>query len=191
MANFERRSWRLDPDSYQGGVGAVYKPIRIANYATSFERLFKIGDNAENNWLWRNMATWEHGEKPLRERNWWPAGRLYGEVSYFLDDERRWIYYLDGRAGLSLNVARKAVLTAPQGIAVARYQSNDETGSGTYTMAGVGANLRFHEREKELVTERWYVDVFGHYVWGHFREIPDGLEKRSFDGLMFGVNVVK
>ena len=27
-------------------------------------RLFKIGDNAEDNWLWRNMASWECGEKP-------------------------------------------------------------------------------------------------------------------------------
>lgn len=191
LANFKPDSWDLDEESYQGGVGLSYKPFAAHNFNTSIERLFKIGDNSENNWLWRNLAAWEYGEKPPKDRDFWLQSKLYGELSFFLDDPERWIYYLDGRVGLSLSIADKVLLTLPQGMAIARYQSDDDTGLGTYTMLGLGANLRFLEREKALYTERWYLDAYAHYVWGWFDEEPQDLEDNAFEGVIFGVNFVK
>jgi tetratricopeptide (TPR) repeat protein len=191
LANFEDDSWSFDEDSYQGGFGVVYKPLALVNFNTSFERLFKIGDNAEDNWLWRNLASWEYGEKPRPQRTVWPSVKLFGEVSYFLDDPERWVYFLDGRVGPTFGLGRKVLLTIPQGLGIARSESEDESGLGTYTMIGVGATLRLFEPDREYLTERIYLDLFAHYVWGEFDDTPDGFENPDFEGLVFGISLVK
>ncbi len=191
LANFEPHSWSLDRDSYQGGVGAVYKPFVSQNYNVSFERLFKIGDNAENNWLWRNMDAWERGEAPRSGENWWMYSKIYGEIDYFLQDTKRWIYYIDGRLGPSFPLRPKMTLTVPELMGTARYQSDDPTRLGTYTMVGGGARLRVIEQERQYTTERWYVDAFVDYVWGWFKDTPAGFDQNDFHGVIFGVNFVK
>lgn len=191
MANFEPHSWRLNENSYQGGAGAVYKPFISQNFNTSIERLFKIGDDSENNWLWRNMGSWEHGEAPKVEQSWWLYSKVYGEISYFLEDTKRWIYFIDGRIGPSFPLPHKMTLTAPRLLTVARYQSNDETGLGTYVMIGAGANLRVLEQERQYTTERWYMDLFADYVVGWFDGTPQGYTANDFHGVIFGFNFVK
>ena len=62
---------------------------------------------------------------------------------------------------------------------------------GLYTMLGVGANMRFLEPERELVTERWYVDAYGYYAWGWFEDQPEGFDNRSFEGVILGISLVK
>ncbi|MDP8235000.1 MAG: tetratricopeptide repeat protein [Candidatus Erginobacter occultus] len=191
LANFKRRSYRLEPDSYQGGAGVLIKPFKQFNYNLSFERLFKIGDNSENNWLWRNMLSLEFGERPEKETPVWLGGRLYGEVSYYLESPRRWIYYLDGRLGPSFSLTRLLTLTVPQAMGVARFQSDDPDGRGTYYLAGLGANLRLLAGEGRYTTGGWYIDGFAHYTYGRFSLHPDGLEERDFSGWIFGISFVK
>jgi tetratricopeptide (TPR) repeat protein len=192
LANFEdESSWTLDDRSFQGGIGVVYKPLTAHNLNVSFERLIAIGDDAEDNWLWRNLYSWERGEKPQKDKDYWWYSKIYGEVSYFLEEQKRWIYYLDGRLGLSLPLARGVVLTLPQGLAIGRYQSEDDSNLGTYAMLGLGGNVRLLEREKEYTIERWYLDAYGYYVWGWFEEEPEDLSSRDFEGVIFGLNFVK
>ncbi len=191
MGNFEPNSWNMNTESWQGGAGARYKPFAALNFNTSFERLFKIGDEAEDNWLWRNMMSMERGTSPVPESSWWMTESVYGEVSYYLEDPERWIYYLDGKIGPSFPFGPRGVLTVPQIIGATRYQSDDPTGIGTYSLVGIGMKARMLEGEKRYSVERWYLDAFLHYTWGWFRDTPDGFEKRSFDGVVFGVNFVK
>ena len=191
LANFEPHSWHLDEASYQGGAGVVYKPFITQNFNTSIERLFKIGDNAEDNWLWRNTGFWERGEAPKIDRSWWLYQKAYGEISYFLEDTKRWIYYVDGRLGPAFPLRSKMTLTVPRLLAIGRYQSNDETGLGTYAMVGAGADLRILEQERQYTSERWYLDLFADYVWGWFDKTPDGYDASDFHGVMFGFNFVK
>jgi len=191
MANLEPHSFQLDEKSYQGSVGANYKPFVSQNINTSIERLFVIGENSENNWLWRNMGAYERGEKPQREEDMWWYRKLYMELSFYLDDPRRWIYFVDGRLGPMFELKDKVMLTIPRLLAIGRYQSNDDSGLGTYSMIGLGANLRVLEQERQYTTERWYMDLYVDYVWGWFSKTPEGEDGRSFDGVMFGVNFVK
>ncbi|MBU0676997.1 MAG: tetratricopeptide repeat protein [Verrucomicrobia bacterium] len=191
LANFKPDSWDLDSDSYQGAVGAQYKPFSSLNYNTSFERLFKIGDNAEENWLWRNMLSFERGEKPRRDEEWWMHNKFYGEVSYYLDSPERWIYYVDLGLSPVFPVNDRILLNLPEVKGVGRYQSDDADGVGTYSYVGLGPSLRILDREREYATEKWYLDLYAHYTWGWFNETPEGFEDRNFDGLIFGVNFVK
>ena len=191
LANFRKNSYRLDEDSYQGGVGILVKPFRQINYSLSFERLFKIGSDSENNWLWRNMLSLETGERPSREDPFWLWARLYGEVSYYLESTRRWIYYLDGRIGPSFSILHPLTLTVPQAIGVVRYQSNDPDGRGSYYLGGIGANLRLLEGEGSYTVGRWHLDGYAHYTWGRFDTHPAGLEDEDFRGWIFGISFVK
>ncbi len=191
LGNFEQDSWTPDEQSYQGGVGARYKPFAKINFNTSFERLFKIGDNAEDNWLWRNMISIERGTRPVQEAAWWTTESVYGEVSYYLEAPERWIYYADGRIGLSFPLGQDGYLTLPQLMAVGRYQSDDPAGIGTYSLVGVGATARLLQAEQRYAVQGWYLDGFIHYTWGWFEDTPAGFDKRSFDGVMFGLNFVK
>ena len=191
IANFEPHSWALDRDSYQGGVGGIYKPFITQNYTVGLERLFKIGANAENNWLWHNAWFWERGQA-LRDRSWWLDAKVYGEISYYLQDPKRWIFYVDGRLGPSFPLNSKITLTIPRLMAIGRYQTeNDPTGLGSYVMTGFGANLRVIEPERRHTTERWYVDAFADYAWGWFNNTPEGSDRKDFRGVVFGVNFVK
>jgi len=191
LGNFEADSWTPDEQSYQGGAGARYKPFSKLNLNVSIERLFKIGDNAEENWLWRNMLSLERGTRPVQEASWWTSESVYGEVSYYLEAPERWICYVDGRAGLSFPLGPNGYFTLPQFMAVSRYQSDDPSGIGTYTLLGVGATARILQGEKKYALQGWYLDGFVHYTQGWFEDTPEGLDDRSFDGIIFGLNFVK
>ncbi|MDO9541638.1 MAG: tetratricopeptide repeat protein [Kiritimatiellia bacterium] len=189
--NFRRQNWTPDPDSYQGMLGLRLKPFERLNYNMSFARLFKIGDNAEDNWLWRNMASWERGSKPAPGKTVGLNLKLFGDVGYYFDPRVRWYGYLDGRAGPSVRLRQNAFLILPQVMGIMRYETNDKGDTGSYGLAGIGATLRLFEKETRYTINRLYVDIFAYYTWGEFMSTPSGFDGRSFDGVMFGINLVK
>jgi len=189
--NFRRSSWAPDPDSYQGMVGLRLKPFERLNYNMSFVRLFKIGDNAEDNWLWRNMASWERGEKPMPGKMLGLNLKLFGDLGYYFDPRVRWYGYLDGRAGPSWRLRQNVLLTLPQVMGILRYETNDKGDTGSYGLAGIGATVRLFEPERRYTINRLYVDFFAYYTWGEFMSTPNGFDGRSFEGPMIGVNLVK
>lgn len=191
LANFEQNSWTPDSDSYQGGVGLRWKPFIKLNANTTFERLFKIGSNSEDNWLWRVLASQEWGEKPHEGRTITGAGKIYGEAGDYLLDRKRWYYYLDGRLGLALFPRDHVILTIPEAMGVIRHENPDVSGLSSYSLLGIGLNARFLEGEKRYTLERWYLELHAHYMWGWFENTPGSLERRDFEGVMVGVNFVK
>ncbi len=188
LANFEPRSWDPDEDSYQGGLGLMYKPFIRHNFAISIERLFKIGDDAENNWLWRNTYGIEFGERPLQDQNVWVYRRFYGEASYYFEDLNRWIFFGQGQIGPSFFLTDNLILTFPEGLLVARYQDRDPEEVGTYWYYGPGLNIRLLEGERDLTRDRWSLAGYAHYVWGRFDKAPEGLDSHDFEGWIVGLN---
>ncbi|GEM_PF-2778342 len=191
LANFEPDSWALDEDTYQLGIGLDWKPFKAFNYSMSFEKLIAIGDNAEDNWLWRNKGSVEFGEKPKKLKEAWTSGRLYGDIAWYLDDPNRVVYYLDGRLARTIALSDTFLLTIPQGKAVWRYQNNDPDGIGSYVIASIGFEARFLEKERDALTERWYMDLFAHYAWGWFTDEPRIKGDRNFEGIWFGATFRK
>ena len=192
IANLEPETFTPDEDTFQGGVGIMYKPFRHHNYRVSIEKLFKIGKNSEDNWLWRNSYAWEQGEKPQKYESIWLQNKIYGEISYYLEDVKRWVYYINPRIGYSYLVnSDRVTFTFPELVGVARYQSNDPSGVGTYYYGGVGANLRVLSREKDYSVNRWYLDFYAQYVWGRFDKKPEDFDRTDFDGVIIGFNYTK
>lgn len=189
--NFKDDSWTMDRNSYQVGFGAQYKPFRKLNAIISAEKLTKFGKNSEDNFLLRVLDSIDWGQKPTGDRKWQLAGRLYGDLGYFLQDHRRWYYYLDGREGVSWYIDDKFLLTVPQVIGIVRHETDDDSCYLSYNMIGVGINGRLLEKEKVYTIERGYVDLYLHYVWGWFWETPVDLDDKSFEGFVFGASFVK
>lgn len=189
--NFDPNSWRPDSDSYQGGIGITYKPFIRQNYLFGFERLFKIGDNAEDNWLWRNTYGIEAGERPPRGEDLWLYRRFYGEISYYLQSPQRWIFFGQGNIGPTLRLPRDIMLTIPEALLVGRYQDNDPEGVGSYWYYGLGLNLRVLEGEREFTRDRWTANAYAHYVWGRFTETPEIISDTDFEGWIIGVNFTR
>lgn len=191
LGNFKRQTWSPDPDSYQGMAGLRYKPLARVNYNMSFARLMKIGDNSENNWLWRNLASWERGGKPAADKKLGLNLKIFGDVGYYFIERERWYGYFDGRAGPSWKLSRKMFLTLPQVMGILRFETNDGVGTGSYALGGLGASLRLYEPERRYVVDRFYLDLFAYYTAGAFESTPQGFNSRSFNGVMFGLNLVK
>jgi len=191
LANFEPDSWDLDKESYQGGAGIRVKPFREWNLNVSLEKLFKIGDDSEDNLLLRGLGSMERGGLPGGEAGLTTRTKLYGEAGVFLQNPERWFYYLDGRAGLGLNVSPDIVITVPELMAVRRWESDTASNVDNYWLAGAGFNIRVYDDEDDYTVGRWYIDAFAHYTFGWFDEKPAGLTDESFDGIVFGINLVK
>jgi len=191
LANLEPDSWQPDEDSYQGGLGLMYKPFTRHNYLFGFERLFKIGSNSEDNWLWRNTYGLEGGERPPRHQEVWLYRRLYGEASYYLEAPRRWVYVGQGQIGPSYALKRNLLLTFPEALVYGRYQDDDPSGVGTYWYYGPGLNISLLEGERELTRDRWSLSGYAHYVWGRFEKAPDGLDDNDFEGWIIGIRFTR
>ncbi len=191
LANFEPGSWSPDEDSYQGGLGLMYKPFVRHNYVFGFERLFKIGDNAEDNWLWRNTYGIEAGERPERGQDFWIYRRFYGEASYYFETPSRWVFFGQGNIGPSFRLSENLLLTVPEALLVGRYQDNDPEGIGTYWYYGPGLNIRLLEGERALTRDRWALTGYAHYVWGRFDQSPENIDKNDFEGWIIGVNFTR
>jgi tetratricopeptide (TPR) repeat protein len=193
LASFEENSWRPRSETWQGGIGLRYKPFISQNLNISIERLIKIGDAAEDNWLWRNMISLENGGGRDQGRLLLLLLQLYGEWSLYLEPPRRWIGFVEGKAGPTLQVGGGRLrLTLPQIKGVFRYQSDDPEGIGSYQMVGLGGTLRLYDGEQEYTRSRCYGDLFAHYTWGWFTDRPVSLnEDRSFEGWVMGISFVK
>jgi tetratricopeptide (TPR) repeat protein len=193
LSNFEDDSWKFDEESYQGGVGIRGKPFKRLNLGVSFERLFKIGDDSEDNWLLRLLGGRAWGEFHEERFALGTAGQLYGDVGAFLDDPERWYYYLDGRVGLSVGAGSRVALTIPQLLMVRRWEEDSESGIDNYWLAGVGLTGRLFGGERRYTSGRWYIDTYLHYTWGRFDEVPAGLteDERDFEGVVLGINFIK
>ena len=83
-ANFNKDSLEFDDKSWQGAVGLRYKPLKTQNLNVGFERLFKIGQAAEENWLLRGMYSWTDGYDVKPKEKYWNYTFFFGEYDYYM-----------------------------------------------------------------------------------------------------------
>ena len=179
--NFELNSLRLDDESIQAGLGVRYKPFKEQSLFLSTERLFKIGSLAENNLLLRGSYSWDYGfNRPSLSAHWWDYTTLYADVGYFLQRPERWVGYLEGRQGVSVNVGDRLVLT-PHLVVDGRYE-NPTTFISSYVEGGLGLSLKYLFGGNDYELHRSSLELLLHYKWGSFIESDLGLAPGSFRG---------
>jgi len=126
-------------NSFQGGVGLHYKPLRDYNLVLSGERLIKFGANAVNNWEGRVSFSTSSGYEidPVASRSWYSL--LYVDFAGTAQSPHQILTYADGRGGVNFNFADRMVISP---FVYGIFRGNYGVGANTSAETGIGASLR-------------------------------------------------
>lgn len=143
-------------DSFQGGLGARWKPLTDQNLVLSFSRVF--GPNVNDDWLVQLGYSWDQGtDLRVDVPSWWTT-RISAEVGRYLSND---ITYgvasaTFGRSFLVGGSGRTVVY--PHAFIGLEHTSNDPVAK-TSAGAGPGVSLRHWFREDTYNAPRSYWDV--------------------------------
>lgn len=167
--------------TWQGVLGARWKPWGRSNVVFAAERLFRIGDNSRNDWLLR--AAWSEGDGAgLRavEPNW-EYWQLYAEGDYFVQNPQV-LGTFEARYGRSYRIDSVSpnFVATPYLVLTGGYDNL----LATHGTAGIGpaVNLRYWFREDRYHAPQSFVDFNLQYRWKIF---GDDRSNGIFAGLYF------
>lgn len=164
--NVVPQSLRFDEDSFQGGFGLRYKPLKTQNLWLQGERLVRFGENAIDSWLLRLLYSWDYGYDLKFGEKRWDYTYFYGDTAYFTRSPGTWAYYFEGRQGITFNIRDRFLIT-PHVEADLRYQ-DPLTSAGSYLEGGVGLSLRYLFYQPKYEIHRGSFEVLAYYKWGDF-----------------------
>jgi tetratricopeptide (TPR) repeat protein len=131
----------IDPqgNSFQGGLGIHYKPLRDYNLVVSGERLIKLGANAVNNWEGRVSFSTSSGYEvdPVASRSWYSL--LYVDLAGTAQSPHQYLAYVDGRGGLNFTLTDRLVVSP---FVYGVFRGNYGIGANTSVETGLGVSLR-------------------------------------------------
>jgi len=144
---FTRYLWANKPDafgiqedSWQGGVGVRYKPLREQNLYVSLEKLFEIGDASDNNTLLRGQYGWERGTEIQIGEPYYNYTSLYTDLGFFMEKTRNVVFYGEARQGVTFNI-KDRLTVSPHVILDGRTQYRDNSDL-SYVEGGAGVAVR-------------------------------------------------
>ncbi|MDB5751465.1 MAG: bacteriophage adsorption protein, partial [Ramlibacter sp.] len=143
-------------DSFQGGIGARWKPLTAHNVVLSLSRVF--GRNVNDDWLAQIGYSLDVGSDLRVDMPSWWTTRISAEVGRYLEAGTDYGVgqVMFGRSYLVGNSGRTVLY--PHGVVMAEYSSNDPV-SKVSAGAGPGVSLRHWFREDTYHAPRSYWDV--------------------------------
>jgi tetratricopeptide (TPR) repeat protein len=142
----------IDRDTLQGTLGLAVKPFKNLDAFLRVERLVKIGDQSQNNWLvhgsWGAADGW--GWHPTKTH--WNYSTVYVDAGVMLQNEKTRSVFVEARQGRSFTIASKTVLT-PHVVLAMRGQRPDPL-KESYVEVGAGVNLKTQFNGSKYVAER-------------------------------------
>lgn len=160
----ENNSFSFDEDTWQGAVGLRYKPFKSQNFNLGAERLFHIGDKAEDNWLLRAMYSWADGYDLKPGTPYWNYSFFFGEYDYYASEDVRSAIYGEVRQGMTFNVNDKLLVT-PHIVADTRITEPDRDQTSLVEF-GAGVSLRFLFPAFEYEVSRSSMEILLQYKGG-------------------------
>jgi bacteriophage N4 adsorption protein A len=126
-------------NSFQGGVGIHYKPLRDYNLVLSGERLIKFGADSVNNWEGRVSFSTSAGYEidPVAAQSWYSL--LYVDLAATAQSPHQILTYADGRGGVNFKLADRMVISP---FVYGIFRGNYGIGANTSAETGIGASLR-------------------------------------------------
>jgi adsorption protein A len=165
---FARGLWSNEPNSLhiagksvQGSVGARYKPLKTQDLFVSIERLFKIGSEAQNDWLARVSYAWTQGYDIRPNESSWNQTLFYGDLGYFFPNSGITALYSEIRQGRTFNYANLFTVT-PHVMAAGRAQRPDPDKS-SYAEVGAGVAVKYRFNENRYEAERSSAELVVQY----------------------------
>ena len=191
LGSFDEDAWRYNDRSTQLAVGFRYKPFSAINAVGVLERLIKIGDDSEDNWLIRGLYSQDWGVDPAFGPALWHSGKVYLDFGAFLDDSvsggRRESFYGELKDGFVYRIHENWGLY-PHVIVDTHWDSSDAP-LGTYLEGGVGLELTGWLKESVHRSHAVRPAFFIQYKWGTLEEAFSSGEGRDYEGFVFGTTI--
>jgi hypothetical protein len=139
----------IDNDSWEAGLGVRYKPFASQNFFVGVEKLFAIGDSADNNTLLRAQYGWTDGSDIEIGEKFYNYSFAYADFGYFAQHTTNTVFYAEGRQGITFNIGDRVTIS-PHAILDGRVQSQNR-GDFSYVEGGAGVAVRvpFNDTEYE------------------------------------------
>jgi hypothetical protein len=143
-------------NTFQGGVGVHYKPLRDYNLVLSGERLIKFGADAVNNWEGRASFSTSTGYEidPVSSQSWYSL--LYVDLAGTAQSPHQILSYVDGRGGVNFKFADRMVVSP---FVYGIFRGNYGVGANTSAETGLGASLRAFFYEDQYHAPRDAVEL--------------------------------
>ncbi|WP_165872555.1 tetratricopeptide repeat protein [Nitrosomonas sp. Nm84] len=161
--SMEPNSFKVDSETFQSTVGIRYKPFQTHNFNLSAERLIKIGDDSQNNWLIRGMYGWTNGFDINYGKKYWNYTTLFGDLGYFVQSPALLSFFGEARQGISYHLWKNIVLT-PHAVIDGRVQTKD--GNLSYLEAGGGLSLKYYFNQTMYSAPKSHIEFLFHYKAG-------------------------
>lgn len=148
--------------TWQGVLGARWKPFGRQNFVFAVERFTPIGSDSRSDWLLR--AAWSEGEGGgLRaDRSNWEYWQIYAEGDYFIENPQV-LGTVEARYGRAYLVANNLTVT-PYAALNANY---DNLLANRSTVGiGPGVTMRYWFREDKYHAPQSFVDLNVQYRFG-------------------------
>lgn len=164
-------------ESTQGAAGLRYKPFSEVNIALGVERLFKIGEDAEDNTLFRLMGSIDDGWAMQAAESSWNYSFLYAEIDEYVQDDERTVFLIHGRQGWTWNID-DAWLITPHIFATYNEYSPDRNNFSRIE-GGPAVSFRWLEGEDQYLAYRRDWEVLIRYLYGKYTKE----DSRDYNGL--------
>jgi tetratricopeptide (TPR) repeat protein len=130
---------RPQGESFQGGVGIHFKPLRDYNLVLSGERLIRFGSSSLNNWEGRVSFSTSSGYEidPVASQSWYNL--VYVDLAGTAQSPHQILTYVDGREGINFRIADRMVISP---FVYGIFRGNYGIGANTSAETGLGASLR-------------------------------------------------
>lgn len=156
-------SLSLDDTTLQAGFGLRYKPLRDQNLYISAEKLFKIGDQALDDWLLRSLFGWSSAQLMPPGETDWNYSSVFGDLGYFINSDT-WAFYGEIRQGWTFRITEWMQIT-PHVVMDGRIQTRD-VNDITYLEGGGGVLLKFLFNDTPYETYNNQIDLLLQYKAG-------------------------
>jgi len=130
----------IDHQSLQAGFSVRYKPLTQADFFVGAERLVKVGDNSQSDWLLRGSFGLGSEVERQDQRTHWNYWQFYADAGYFLSS-RSEATYLEFRRGITFPAAAGLLIT-PHVVFAYRQQSPDPTRT-SISEGGPGVSFKY------------------------------------------------
>lgn len=157
-------SLRIDRNSLQAGIGARYKPFRTQDMFASIERLVKVGDQSQSDWLARLSYAWTTGYELKLNQSSWNQTLFYSDLGYFFPNAGVTALYSELRQGRSFNYRNRLTVT-PHLLLAGRGQRPDPQ-HVSYLEGGAGVALKILFNENRYAAERSSLEFLAQYRKG-------------------------
>lgn len=161
FTGFEGDTLDTREGSLQLGAGVRFRPLRDHNLVFTLERLFSVGDDARDAWLFVTGYSLSEGLDIDPIATSWESWNLYADVAYIPDSPRYVAANAEGWYGRSYKLTEQ-VIAIPHVVAAARF-ADDKFDTDRVIEAGPGIGLRVWFNEDTYTGPRSYLDLKAQY----------------------------